>query len=92
MSQIYAGESHSCRDKHSFLPGGSGIGWHWFSYGQLYLTVQETINIVPRTINLIPFVNLGELDLFPSGGEEQDYTRLEGALLIAFDKTAGSPR
>ena len=55
------------------------------------LTVQETINIIPRTINLIPLVDIGELDFFNSGSEQQDYTRLEGSLLSAFEKSAGSP-
>jgi len=91
MSQIYAGESLPAAEMPgTFQEDLISVG---MSFGRAaFLTVQETINIVPRTISLIPFVNLGELDLLQSEGEELDYTRLEGALLIAFEKTAGSPR
>ena len=91
MSQIYAGENPAAVEMPgSFQEDVVSVG---ISFGRAaLLTVQETINIIPRTINLIPFVDLGQLDLLPSGGVELDYTRLEGALLIAFEKTAGSPR
>jgi len=56
------------------------------------LTVQELINIIPRTINLIPFVDLGEVAFLPSESELQDTTRLEGSLLRAFSVTAGSSK
>jgi len=90
MSQIYAGESLPIAEmpgtfQEDFVSVGIDFG------RAAFLTVQEAINIIPRTINLIPFVDLGELDLLSSDGEEQDYTRLEGALLVAFEKTAGSP-
>lgn len=91
MSQIYAGESlppvdNSTSFQDDLVSVGAGFG------RAAFLTIQETINIIPRTINLIPFVRLGELDLLPSGGEELDYTRLEGSLIKAFTKTAGSPK
>ena len=59
MSQIYAGENHSVEEYNSsfqedLVSVGMGFG------RAAYLTVQETINIIPRTINLIPFVDLGE--------------------------------
>ena len=90
MSQIYAGES---------LPAGeltSTFGDDLVSVGKGFgqaalLTIQETINIIPRTINLIPFVNVGELEFFPSESEIVDYTRLEGSLITAFIRSAGSP-
>jgi len=90
MSQIYAGESlpvegNNTTFQQDLVSVGIGFG------RAAYLTVQETINIIPRTINLIPFVNLGKLDLLPSDGEELEYTRLEGSLIKAFEKTAGSP-
>ncbi len=91
MSQIYAGESlpfegNNTTFQQDLVSVGIGFG------RAAYLTIQETINIIPRTINLIPFVDLGKLDLLPSDGEELDYTRLEGSLIKAFEKTAGSPR
>ena len=91
MSQIYAGESlpiegNNITFQQDLVSVGIGFG------RAAYLTIQETINIIPRTINLIPFVDLGKLDLLPSDGEELDYTRLEGSLITAFEKTAGSPR
>ncbi len=91
MSQIYAGESqpvegNTATFQEDLISVGKGFG------RAAYLTIQETINIIPRTINLIPFVNLGELDLSPSEGEELDFTRLERSLIKAFEKTAGSPR
>ncbi len=56
-----------------------------------FLTVQETINIFPRTLNLIPLIDIGELDFFHLEGNELDYTRLEGSLRNGFSKSAGSP-
>jgi ferrous iron transport protein B len=53
------------------------------------LTLQETANIIPRTINLIPLIRIGELDLFP-GAELDETTQLEGSLVRAFASTAGS--
>lgn len=91
MSQIYAGESlpaagTTASFQEDLILVGTGFG------RAAFLTVQETINILPRTINLIPYVDLGELDILPREGQELDYTRLEGSLIKAFEKTAGSPR
>lgn len=91
MSQIYAGESlppgdNTINFQDDLVSVGMGFG------RAALLTVQETINIIPRTINLIPFVNLGELDLLPEDSDELDYTRLEGSLIKSFEKTAGSPK
>ena len=90
MSQIYAEESLPTEEMSpSFRDDLVSVGK---GFGQAaLLTVQETINILPRTINLIPLVDIGELDFFHSKGEQQDYTRLEGSLLKAFEKSAGSP-
>ena len=90
MSQIYAGESHPTEElTFSFRDDLVSIGK---GFGQAaLLTIQETINIIPRTINLIPFVDVGEVNFFPSESEVLDYTRLEGSLLTAFTRSAGSP-
>jgi ferrous iron transport protein B len=53
------------------------------------LTVQEIFNIIPRTINLIPFVDLGEFQFF-GPDQELTSTTLENALVRSFSVTAGS--
>ena len=90
MSQIYAEESHPNQEiqtsfSDDFISVGTGFG------KAVLLTAQETINIFPRSINLIPYLDIGELDFFPSGNELQDSTRLESSLLKAFTLSAGSP-
>ena len=89
MSQIYdvedqveSGIAPSFRE--DFLFVGTS-----FSRATL-LTIQESINIFPRTINLVPLVDIGEVDFFPSQSEQLDTTRLEGSLLRAFAETSGS--
>ena len=90
MSQIYAGESHSAGDMSVSLRDemvSVGVG-----FGQAaLLTIQETINIFPRTINLIPFLDVGEFNFFQLERGQLDYTRLEGSLIKSFAKSAGSP-
>jgi ferrous iron transport protein B len=89
MSQIYAGENHPPEEL--FTTFGEDLASVSVSFSRAaLLTAQETINIIPRTINLIPFLNIGELDLFPSENLEADSTRLEGSLISAFTDTAGS--
>ena len=90
MSQIYAEESHPTGEwTFSFWDDLVSLG---SGFGQAaLLTIQETINIIPRTINLIPFVDMGELDFFPSESELVDYSRLEKSLFTAFTQSAGSP-
>lgn len=47
------------------------------------LVVQEAINIIPRTLNWLPVVNIPEVELVPAEAEESD-TELGGALEDAF--------
>ena len=54
------------------------------------LTVQEIVNIVPRTINLLPGVDMGEVNFFGAAAEEENTTRLEAALVESFEGAAGS--
>ena len=91
MSQIYAVESQSTEEMPTSFSAdlvsvGKGFG------RAAALTIQETINIIPRTINLIPIVDVGEVVFFPLESELDDTTRLEGSLLRAFTGTAGSPQ
>jgi len=89
MSQIYAEESHLTQE----LPAA-----FWedlvpvavdFSRAAL-LTIQETINILPRIINLVPLVNIGEANFFPGDGDIADTTRLESALVNSYEVSSGS--
>ena len=47
------------------------------------LTVQEVLNIVPRTVNLLPLVDMPEVSFF-GAEEEEDLGGLQGALTRAF--------
>lgn len=72
---------------------GEDVGGTILGFGEAaVLTVQEVINIVPRTINLIPAVDIGEVSFFPGEEEEEDTTRLEDALVASFSKSAGSAK
>lgn len=48
------------------------------------LTGQEIVNIIPRTLNLIPVVHVPELNVYGTGEEEAEPTALEAALTGAF--------
>jgi ferrous iron transport protein B len=90
MSQIYAVESPPPEFRMTSI--GEDLSSVGVDFGKAtLLTAQETLNIFPRTVNLIPFVTIGELDFFPSQDQENDTTRLEGSLIPAFAVTAGSP-
>ena len=90
MSQIYAVESHPPELLETSM--GEDLSSVILDFGKAaLLTIQETLNILPRTVNLIPFLEIGDLDFFPAQGQEVDTTRLEGSLIPAFAVTAGSP-
>jgi ferrous iron transport protein B len=89
MSQIYAEENHPPELRESSF--GEDLVSVSVDFGRAaILTVQEALNIVPRTVNLIPLVNIGEVDFFPAEDQSEDTTRLEGSLINAFAITAGS--
>lgn len=54
------------------------------------LTVQEILNIVPRTINLLPVVNVPEFNFYGRAEEEEDTSGLQASLAASFTRTAGS--
>lgn len=67
---------------------GEDMGFIAGSLGEtLILTGQEIVNIVPRTVNLIPLVNMPEAS-FIEGGEEDDTSALEATLTQAFTPLA----
>lgn len=56
----------------------------------LVMATQEAVNIIPRTVNLMPGVNVPEADFLGQAGDADDTTELEAALTTAFNNTAGS--
>ncbi|MFO7541004.1 MAG: ferrous iron transport protein B [Chloroflexota bacterium] len=88
MSQIYVGEDEIEEvEMGSFAEelGGSVLG-----FGEaILLTVQEVLNIAPRTINLIPGLDMGEFSFLGEEVEEST-TRLQASLINAFTVSAGS--
>ncbi len=89
MSQIYAEESHLNQGlSATFWEDLVSVGVD-FSRAAL-LTIQETINILPRIINLVPLVNIGEVNFFPGDGDIADTTRLESALVNSYEVSSGS--
>lgn len=88
MSQIYVGE-----DEAEAVAMGSfaeELGGAILSFGEaLLLTVQEVLNIAPRTVNLIPGLDIGEFS-FLGEEEEETTTRLQASLINAFTQSAGS--
>lgn len=91
MSQIYAVESQQSEMIQSSFLDDLKVSGADFGRAAI-LTVQEAINIVPRTINLVPFININELNFFNLDENEVDYTRLEGSLRNGFSISAGSPQ
>jgi len=85
MSQIFVGEAEEEGVEEpapTFVEDAVGIGTSFLEAS--VLTVQEVVNIVPRTVNIIPGVNMGEANFLGAGGEEDDTTALESALNQAF--------
>lgn len=93
MSIIYVGEAEAPVGEGG-EPPSTFVDEAWgavVSFAQAaVLTVQEILNIIPRTINLIPGVDIPEFSFFGDGGEEESSTTLESALVASFTETAGS--
>jgi ferrous iron transport protein B len=84
MSQIYVGETaaEDTEPAPTFAEDAVGIGTSFVEAS--VLTAQELVNIVPRTVNLLPFVNMPEANFLGAGGAEDDTTALESALTQVF--------
>lgn len=68
---------------------GEDVGEILMTFGEAaVLTVQETVNIVPRTVNIIPGVGMAEADFLGAEEDDEDNTRLEGALTNSFTPLA----
>ncbi|MCB9136941.1 MAG: ferrous iron transport protein B [Caldilineaceae bacterium] len=90
MSQVYGvTEADGTEEPVHF---GAELGESVVDAGKaVALTVQEIANILPRTINLIPGINLSEFDFLRNAGGEEENSRLETALVASFNESAGSP-
>jgi ferrous iron transport protein B len=89
MSQIYVGDdtAESEVEMGSFA---EELGTSLLGFGKaILLTVQEVLNIAPRTVNLIPGLNVGEFSFLGQETEEST-TRLQASLINAFTQSAGS--
>ncbi len=91
MNQIYVNEGPAEETAAPSSPFTEEVGSSLIGFGEAaVLTVQETLNIAPRTINLFPGVEVPEFNFFPDAGEEENTTRLEAALVDTFTRSAGS--
>jgi ferrous iron transport protein B len=89
MSQIYVGEVEAAEEAEpvpTLVEDLTGIGTSFVEAS--ILTVQEVVNIVPRTVNIIPGIGMAEADFLGAGGEEDDTTDLESALTQVFTPLA----
>lgn len=88
MSQIYVGEAEETSEESipTFTEDLTGIGTSFVEAS--VLTAQEIVNIVPRTVNIIPGINMAEADFLGAAGEEEDTTALESALTQVFTPLA----
>ncbi|MBN1200848.1 MAG: ferrous iron transport protein B [Anaerolineae bacterium] len=94
MNQVYVGEAASSTpgEADKTNPFRDDVGEIVTGFGDaVILTAQEIVNIVPRTVNIIPGVHIPEADWLNQQEEKVGSSRLEGALVAAFERTAGSP-
>jgi ferrous iron transport protein B len=90
MNQIYVGAAPPVAEGEAtmFL---DELGASLLGFGRAaVLTGQEVLNILPRTVNLLPFVEVGEISLFGEDEVEEPTTRLEETLVASFGASAGS--
>lgn len=86
MNQIYIGETADDAPVEEPAPTfGEQVRFIGESFvTATVLTVQEIVNIVPRTVNIIPGVEMAEADFASSGDEEEDTSSLQSALTAVF--------
>ncbi len=89
MSQIYVGEGGAEEEAEPTPTVFDDLRFIGTSFAEAtVLTVQEVVNIVPRTVNIIPGISLPEADFLGAAGEEEDTTELESALTQVFTPLA----
>jgi ferrous iron transport protein B len=91
MNQIYIGAGVEETTEAEPTTFAAEVGASLLGFAQAAaLTVQELLNIVPRTINLLPGVDIGEINFFGHTDEEENNSHLESALVNSFSTSAGS--
>ncbi len=95
MNQIYVGEDSqvspilAASEEFDFA---QELGDAALSFGEAgILTLQELVNILPRTLNLIPLVAIPELDFLAHEALAEDDSRIQSTLVSSFAASAGSP-
>ncbi len=87
LSQAYLGETSY--EKADLVMLGEDLVHIGRTFGEaLVLTAQETVNIVPRTVNILPIAAMPEANILGTSAEEADTTALESALREAFTPLA----
>ncbi len=88
MAQIYAADAPEAivEDEPAEAPTLVGeLSGVVTSFGEAtVLTAQEIVNIVPRTVNIIPGVHMPEANFLGAEAEEEDLSTLETALTTTF--------
>jgi ferrous iron transport protein B len=88
MSQIFAEDTATPQADEALPSLTDDVATVGTSFVQAsVLTVQEIVNIVPRTVNIIPGLQMPEAD-FLGGAEDDDTTALETALTNVFTPLA----
>ncbi len=83
MSQIYVGGGQTTSSSTPTFV--QDVGQMVGSFGQaLALTGQEIVNILPRTVNIIPGIHMPEAHFVASAADTEDTSALNAALLHAF--------
>ena len=86
MNQIYTGEDEEADEGGTFV---EDLGEIASGFGEaIILTGQEIVNIVPRTLNLLPGLSLPDVEFLPGEDEEIASSSLEMALRSAFTPLA----
>ncbi|NDJ52897.1 MAG: ferrous iron transport protein B [Chloroflexi bacterium] len=87
MSQIYVAEyAEEAAEPTTFVEDASGLV---LGFGEAaVLTVQEVVNIVPRTLNLLPGLSIPEANFLGAAADDEDTSALGQVLLGTFTPLA----
>lgn len=89
MNQIYVGEAEKPAEQEVVPTFTEDLVDTGRSFLQAtVLTVQEVVNIVPRTVNIIPFVHMPEANFLGTAADDEENTALENALTQVFSPLA----
>jgi len=91
MNQIYMGSDRADAPDETAVSGGDLLDAA-AGFGEAgLLTLQEIANIAPRTVNLLPGVDLPLFNFLGVNEVEEDSSSLQNALVSSFAVSAGSP-